>query len=228
MEESEIIRLQNQYGNTVISNILLTNYHKIGMTNNELVVFLEIIYLKNKGISMPLPKDISTLTGMKEDQISNILHDLIEKKLIKIETENYNDSFNLDLTFIKLLKKINSKSQQEVNTTDDQYSDNLNDRKSVFKSIESEFGRNLSQIEIETINQWIDIDQYNYDLIQLALRESVLNQVYNLKYMDRILLNWSKRNITSPQQVDEMKRKNNISQQKENEIIDIPITRLDE
>lgn len=228
MEENEIIKLQNKYGNTVISNMLLSNYPKIGMTNDELVTFLEIIYLKNNGILMPLPKDLSKLTNMKENEISNILHSLIEKKLIKIETKDHKDSFNLDFTFVKLLKQIGSEDNQEKNNSSNYSNHDLIDRKNLFKSIENEFGRDLSQIEIETINQWIDVDKFDNNLIKLALRESVLNQVYNLKYIDRILLNWSKKNIKSPQQVDEMKRKNETNQQKENEIVDIPITRLDE
>lgn len=228
MKENEIIKLQNKYGNSSVSNILLSKYHKIGMTNDELVIFLEISYLKSTGILMPLPKDLAELTGMQEKQISNILHDLIQKKLIELETQNSNDSFNLDLTYLKLLKQIDVQDNEKKDEKIDRKINSQNQRKEVFKLIESEFGRALSQIEIETINQWIDIDQYQPDLIKLSLRESVLNQVYNLKYMDRILLNWYKKNIKSAQQVDELKKKNDVNQQKEQEFFDIPITRLDE
>ncbi|WP_406603098.1 DnaD domain-containing protein [Latilactobacillus sakei] len=41
----------------------------------------------------------------------------------------------------------------------------------------------------------MDLDHYSAELIQLAVREAVLNQVYSLKYVDKILLNWQKQNI---------------------------------
>ena len=39
------------------------------------------------------------------------------------------------------------------------------------------------------------------ELIRLALREAVLNQAYSLKYIDRILLAWERKNITTKEQV---------------------------
>ena len=38
------------------------------------------------------------------------------------------------------------------------------------------------------------------ELIRLALR-AVLNQAYSLKYIDRILLAWERKNITTKEQV---------------------------
>ena len=38
-------------------------------------------------------------------------------------------------------------------------------------------------------------------MISLALKEAVLSQAYSLRYMDRILLNWEKRNLTTVKQV---------------------------
>lgn len=79
-------------------------------------------------------------------------------------------------------------------------------RQAVFQSIEQEFGRTLSPIEMESISQWLDIDHYSPELIQLALKEAVLNQVYNLKYMDRIISNWYKKNLKTPAQVEAYKK----------------------
>ena len=59
----------------------------------------------------------------------------------------------------------------------------------------------LSPIEFETINQWLEDDHYAPDLISLALKEAVLSQAYSLRYMDRILLNWEKKHLTTVAQV---------------------------
>ena len=82
-----------------------------------------------------------------------------------------------------------------------------NKRQTVFKSIETEFGRALSPMEMESISKWFDEDHYDPEIIELALREAVLRQVYNLTYMDRILLNWHKRNLTTAAQVEADKQR---------------------
>ena len=55
----------------------------------------------------------------------------------------------------------------------------------------------FSAIEYQRISQWLEEDKYQPDLIQFALREAVLNQAYSLNYIDRILLSWERKNITS-------------------------------
>src|SRR5699024_12555455 len=85
--------------------------------------------------------------------------------------------------------------------------------------LESEFGRPLSPIEIETLVAWIENDKYSPELIQLALREAVFSQAYNFKYIDRILLYWEKKNIRTKEQVEkEIQRNRNLS--KTNDIKD--------
>ena len=74
--------------------------------------------------------------------------------------------------------------------------------KSLYSIFEAEFGRPLSPIEMETLIMWLEEDRYSVELIQLALREAVLSQVYNFKYIDRILLNWEKKNIRTKEQVE--------------------------
>jgi len=44
-------------------------------------------------------------------------------------------------------------------------------------------------------------------LIQLALKEAVLSQAYSLKYMDRILLSWERKNLKTAAQVQREKER---------------------
>lgn len=60
-----------------------------------------------------------------------------------------------------------------------------------------EFGRNLSPIENADNRKLDRHDHYPLELIESALKEAVLNRVYSLKYIDRILLAWEKKNIRS-------------------------------
>src|SRR5690625_4495392 len=95
----------------------------------------------------------------------------------------------------KIIKKKQEKSEKTIEKEE-------KEKKNLYSMFESEFGRPLSPIEMETLVMWIEDDKYSPELIQLALREAVLSQVYNFKYIDRILLNWEKKNIRTKKQVE--------------------------
>lgn len=76
------------------------------------------------------------------------------------------------------------------------------------RKVEVEFGRYLSPIEREEIAQWLSVDHYDPEIIELALREAVLSQAYSLKYIDRVLLNWQRHNLKTPEEVERFLKRN--------------------
>ena len=48
-------------------------------------------------------------------------------------------------------------------------------------------------------------DGYSPEIILLALKEAVLSQAYNFKYIDRILISWEKQNVHSAMDVQRVK-----------------------
>ncbi|MFC5531801.1 DnaD domain protein [Cohnella yongneupensis] len=68
---------------------------------------------------------------------------------------------------------------------------------SIFVLFEQEFGRPLTPMEYETINSWLDQDQYAEELIRFALKESVFAGKLHFRYIDRILLEWSRNRVTN-------------------------------
>ena len=95
--------------------------------------------------------------------------------------------------------------------------------------IEKEFGRPISSYEIQMIKSWIDKDEYSYDLILAALKEAVLNQVFTLKYMDKILLTWQRKGFKTVQQViqDKNRTRNGHFTEKTKDTTPIPQVPLD-
>jgi DNA replication protein len=67
----------------------------------------------------------------------------------------------------------------------------------LFSVFEQEFGRPLTSMELETINGWLDKDNYDKDLVLYALRESVFAGKLHFRYIDRILLDWSRNRVSS-------------------------------
>lgn len=75
----------------------------------------------------------------------------------------------------------------------------------IYTFIENNFGRTLSPIEYEQIALWEDSELTRY-----AIKQAVLNGVYSIKYISRILENFERNNIQTVQQaqIEEQKFKN--------------------
>ena len=89
-----------------------------------------------------------------------------------------------------------------------------NENADIYSAFEKELGRTLSPMEYEIIKGWV-MDKFSDELIILALKEAVYNGVNNLRYIDKVLYGWRKKNIKNKQDIikDKEKFKN---RQKEN------------
>jgi DnaD and phage-associated domain len=152
-----------------------------------------------------MAKDLSQDTGMDEATIYTIIQGLIKLGIIELKTvmdhHQQRDLYDLTPIFHRI-KNLLTQEQQS-----NQQNKLMSDTEELFKKIEVEFGRPLSPIEQEQIHQWIDDDHYSIELIDLSLREAVLNQAYSLKYMDRILISWEKSNIKTAEQLQDRRKK---------------------
>ena len=72
------------------------------------------------------------------------------------------------------------------------------------KEITSKLGiyRQLNAFEEEYILKWTDEYGYNMDIIELALKRSVLKSNAGFKYYDDILSDWHVKGLTTPEQVN--------------------------
>lgn len=66
----------------------------------------------------------------------------------------------------------------------------------IFEIIEKEFGRTLSPLEIEMIRSW----NYPIEILKLAVQEASTSGQFVIKYIDRILYNWSKANVRTAEE----------------------------
>lgn len=124
---------------------------------------------------------------------------------IVLEEENYKKTSGFENKNHRLEnKKPNVNDNVNVNV-------NANVNVNVLEFAEKEFGRTLSSSEIEFINSW----EYNPEIIKLAIQETVLNQVYNVKYTDKILYEWDKANLRDTNSI-----KKHLKKRRENQSID--------
>lgn len=185
------------------------------MSNEELILYLLVKQNNSVKILMPNTKEIATQMGTTEKQIFGLFHQLIAKQLMVITSQAVDgkqvDGYDFTPLYVKLGEVVTTNQHSSQAVSEDRSRENASNnrltRQTLFESLEKEFGRTLSPIEMETVSQWLDLDHYTPELINLALKEAVLNQVYNLKYMDRILMNWEKKNLKTAEQVENDKRK---------------------
>ena len=187
-------------GSTSISNLLLHHYHKIGMSTAELMVYLELRSYIDRGQGDPAVKQIADHLGTSEDQVYDLINQMVKDHLMVQKMQKSADGKeSLVYDFTPLTRKLvrlieNGEDQRQQEHTH-------NERLKLFTILETEFGRMLNPIEMSLVNDWIDQDHYDIEVIKLALRETVLNGKYNFKYMDRILSNWDRQNLKTPQAV---------------------------
>lgn len=189
-------------GHTTISNLMIDYYQELGMTNEEFLLWLQLTRFEQKGEQFPNLELLAKRLNWTTNQLYNQLNLLIEKQMMQIvqhtdEQGKKTDVYDFSPLYSKIEQFLTQKEQKQLNQNKQQKVQTL------FRHFEEEFGRPLSPIEYQRINQWIDEDHYQTEIIYLALQEAVINQVYSLNYIDRILLSWERKNIRTSQQVAE-------------------------
>jgi len=189
--------------NYQVSKELLFNYKNMDITDRQ---FILLMYLINQSTNIYNPKQISTDLKIDLNTIFEEINSLCEKNIIKIEMKRINkvlnETINLDLLYEKLAFSLNSVEEKVDNN--------------LYSTFETEFGRTLSPMEYEIINSWKD-NGYTEELIILALKEATYNGVSNLRYIDKIIYEWSKKGIKTKEDVEKNRKqfKNNNNAKKE-------------
>lgn len=203
---TEFIQHYVQAGQTSLANYLLDHFREVGMTTDQLLVYLQLRRYMDRGEPLPDATVIASHLGWDKQRVYQLLHEMITQKLMVITTVTDSQGQKQDAYDFRLLTE--KLSQLAVKTTQQVVKQTAsNDRSAIFNKIETEFGRPLSPLEMESITQWLDEDHYRPELIQLALKEAVLSQAYSLKYMDRILLSWERKNLKTAAQVQREKER---------------------
>jgi DNA replication protein len=192
----------------VIPRLLFMNYKNIELTEQELIL---IIYILNTS-EIFNPKQISNDLNISLNTVMELMENLTSKGIIKLELKKIgnirNEYINLDGLYEKLTFKILNKEEQKKESN-------------IYSIFEEEFGRPISAMEVEIISAWIE-NGTSEETIKLALKEATYNGVSNLRYIDRIISEWSKKGIKTQEDVE--KSRMNFRQKKEskpkNDILD--------
>ena len=156
---------------------VLDHLEFLGLTSDEIVIILLIDFMNEHGM-IPDTAILARKTGKTEDEVGRIISLLCMKSYLVIKAEG--SSINWDLS--GLYKTDVARAASIVDS-------------SLIDTFESEFGRTLSETEMQKISEWgRTIDK---KLILYALREASVQGKLSIPYVDRILQNWKNKNMTS-------------------------------
>lgn len=122
----------------------------------------------------------------------------ISKWISNLEKNNY-----LEISYIRAGKEIKQRNIKIIGI--DKYQEGycqkskenkeeekeIYKEKNIFELVENNLGRVLSPIEIEIISKW----DYEYEIIELAVKEAILHNAKTIKYIDRIIFNWKQNKV---------------------------------
>lgn len=163
---------------------ILDHFENLTLSCEECMAVLLIDFMNQH--SIPVSHGIlASKMKMDGSQIDDLLSNLSQKGYLQITYQDKKVVFMIDGIF---------DTPKEKTMDFDQ---------SLFDVYETEFARPLSQLELQRLSDWMGL--YHQKLIVYALREALLYDKRSFDYIDRILIEWKKREFT-PEEYEEGKR----------------------
>ena len=190
----------------VIPRIIINNYKKLNITEEEFIILIFIIdygvdleynpSIFVQELNIDKYKVLELINSLKE---KNILTILIKKENKKVSSEY----ISLQPLYDKIMNIVMDNKEKQIEIDENIYS--------IF---ENELGRTLSPLEYEKIKEMVT--SYGQELVVEALKEAVYNRANNLRYIETILSEWNKKGYKS--KVDILKDRENYRKKKTDNI----------
>lgn len=153
-----------------------------------------INHLKEKGyigIKIVYKRD-----SQEVDERIIFLSEVVLREIAELYCKNHEGGINkiIDRYLQNHLDPINKKLKENNTSINNSTTTNNNNFEDVFDIIQNNFGRTLNDLEYDTIKSW---ENYNFpvELLIYAIKKTVLKNIYNISYIDKILYEWDKNNI---------------------------------
>lgn len=189
-------------GQVTLPQVLVKNYTVVGLNELEMMLLLQIQSFAANAEFFPSMEMLTARTTLRLEETIKIMDSLLKKGMIAIEqsqdaSQMISERYSLAPLWGKLAalyENIEAEGRQEKQ---------IEKQTNLYSLFEAEFGRPLSPMEAEMLSAWLDQDKTSPELIKEALKEAVISQKLNFRYIDRILLNWTKQGVKT---VEDAKR----------------------
>ncbi|MEC1178288.1 DnaD domain-containing protein [Metasolibacillus meyeri] len=214
MTSNEQFRIWLEQKNITMPQLFFQHYKELQIRDDDAMLLLHLLAFHEEGNDFPTPADLMARTFFAANEISMKLQRFLQKGFIEITHDvdidgKIYEKYSLYPLWSRIVRLLEANS---IATSNEQQK---KEEGAIYSIFEQEFGRLLSPMELENINSWLDIDKHSPELIRAALKEAVLAGKLSLRYIDRILFEWKKKNFTTVKQVEqhaEQFRKRTITQ----------------
>lgn len=198
-----------QEGSVSVPLLLLKNYRALQLSEIEVMTLIHLLsFLEKEKKDFPTTDEIQARMSASPDLVIASLQKLIHEQFITIDeaTEEItgirSERYNLTPLYRQLAKQLAEQELAKLSAVRQSVQTDEGAR-NIYTTFEKEFARPLTPMELETISGWLDKDQYKEELILTALKEAVFAGKVHFRYIDRILLEWSRNRVGTVDQAKE-------------------------
>lgn len=177
--------------NYIVKNFLIKLAVELNLTLDDTLLLIYFMNQEEPTLNLPL---ISQSIYLSEERVIASFQKLVGIKLITMKVEK--DSKGVRKEVISLDNII------KFATSDITSKHRIEEKDNIFEKFETEFGRSLSPMEYEIINDWLN-KGVSKELIVQALREAIYNGAKSLRYINKILLSWQEKGYKTKEDINE-------------------------
>ena len=170
--------------------LLLENYKKLKLNEQELATILMIDHLIGQGNPFVTPDLLSLKMSMDVKTIDSVLATLLTKGYMSYITEKGKTVTTLDPLKSVLYREFQLSMSKEADEKGKK--DLANELENIYGNFEKLLTRSLSPVEISKIREWVSYG-YSDEMIINALKEALAKGKKSLRSVDKILLAWASR-----------------------------------
>lgn len=167
--------------------MLFEYYKELRINETELVIILFIEHLQQKETEFITPDLINLQSNIDIKVIDEAMVRLVSKGLIEFTTRNGKMVTSLNPLRNKLQELFVLDYEKNKENSTVEFSSQVEE---VYAFIQNAFGRSLSAVELQTINDWFNYG-YNITMIKEALDQTMKRKRYNIRAIDKALLKLS-------------------------------------
>lgn len=177
--------------NYIVKNFLIKLAVELNLTLDDTLLLIYFMNQEEPTLNLPL---ISQSIYLSEERVIASFQKLVGIKLITMKVEKDSKGVRKEVISLDNIIKFATSDITSKHRTEE--------KDNIFEKFETEFGRSLSPMEYEIINDWLN-KGVSKELIVQALREAIYNGAKSLRYINKILLSWQEKGYKTKEDINE-------------------------
>ncbi len=180
-------------------DLVLAYYHKFGLSEIEAMALIRLHTLLEEKKGVIKPEKFAKWLSLNVSDTRQLLESLMEKgylqiKLIDCGNGKQQETFDVDHFLHKVIDHYKKANDYEKAGTQHEWI--------VF--LEDTLQRPLSPLDVDLVGEWIDKDNYSFDMVKEATFDALKRQNPSVRLIDRLLLKKVDHVKTTPKRKEDL------------------------